>query len=90
MPLDRAEAPAGCSNTRRETDAGPERPLITRTARDASAAALSQSITVVTDQLMKDQLMTSIEDLVRYVPGVTAHQGENNRASSGLDRHVLG
>ena len=38
-----------------------------------------QSVTVVTGELMKDQLMTSIGDVVRYVPGVTAHQGENNR-----------
>jgi catecholate siderophore receptor len=28
---------------------------------------------------MQDQLMTSIGDAVRYVPGVTLHQGENNR-----------
>ena len=38
-----------------------------------------QSITVVTQQLMKDELMTSIGDVVRYVPGVAAHQGENSR-----------
>src|SRR5262245_11021568 len=38
-----------------------------------------QSITVVTRQLMQDQLMTSVADVVRYVPGVIAHQGENNR-----------
>lgn len=38
-----------------------------------------QSITVVTREQIKDQQMTSIGDVVRYVPGVTAHQGENNR-----------
>jgi catecholate siderophore receptor len=38
-----------------------------------------QSITVITRELMADQLMSSISDVVRYVPGVTAHQGENNR-----------
>ena len=38
-----------------------------------------QSVTVVTQDLMKDQWMLSIGDVVRYVPGVTAHQGENNR-----------
>jgi catecholate siderophore receptor len=37
------------------------------------------SITVVTRQLMQDELMTSIGDVVRYVPGIAAHQGENNR-----------
>ena len=40
---------------------------------------IPQSITVVNQELMKDQLMTSISDVVRYVPGVTSHQGENNR-----------
>ena len=38
-----------------------------------------QSITVIPQQLMRDQLMMSIGDVVRYVPGITAHQGENNR-----------
>ena len=38
-----------------------------------------QSITVVTKKLIKDQLMTSIGDVVRYVPGIAVHQGENNR-----------
>lgn len=38
-----------------------------------------QSITVVSKELMRDQLMSSLADVVRYVPGVIAHQGENNR-----------
>ena len=38
-----------------------------------------QSITVVTQDQIKDQMMTSIGDVVRYVPGVTSIQGENNR-----------
>ena len=38
-----------------------------------------QSVTVVTRELMQDQLMMSMADVVRYVPGITAHQGENNR-----------
>jgi catecholate siderophore receptor len=38
-----------------------------------------QSVTVVTRQLMQDQLMTSMADVVRYVPGISLHQGENNR-----------
>jgi len=38
-----------------------------------------QSIGVVTRELIADQLMTSVGDVVRYVPGITAHQGENNR-----------
>lgn len=38
-----------------------------------------QSITVVTQGLIRDQAMQSIADVVRYVPGITTHQGENNR-----------
>jgi len=38
-----------------------------------------QSVTVVTRELMQDQLMTSMGDVVRYVPGISLHQGENNR-----------
>lgn len=38
-----------------------------------------QSITVVSKELIRDQMMMSIGDVVRYVPGITAHQGENNR-----------
>jgi catecholate siderophore receptor len=38
-----------------------------------------QSVTVVPQAMMKDQLMTSIGQVVQYVPGIAAHQGENNR-----------
>jgi catecholate siderophore receptor len=38
-----------------------------------------QSITLVTKDLIRDQLMLSVADVVRYVPGIGAHQGENNR-----------
>jgi catecholate siderophore receptor len=38
-----------------------------------------QSVTVITKQLMADQLMQSVGDTIRYVPGVSVHQGENNR-----------
>jgi catecholate siderophore receptor len=38
-----------------------------------------QSVTVVTSEQIQDQMMMSIGDVVRYVPGITAHQGENNR-----------
>ena len=38
-----------------------------------------QSITIVPQEQIKDQMMMSIGDVVRYVPGITAHQGENNR-----------
>ena len=38
-----------------------------------------QSVTVATQELIKDQALVSIGDVVRYVPGMSAHQGENNR-----------
>jgi len=34
-----------------------------------------QSVTVVTKTLVQDQLMMSIGDVVRYVPGMAQHQG---------------
>lgn len=37
-----------------------------------------QSVSVVTQELMKDQSMQSIADVVRYVPGVIMSQGEGN------------
>jgi catecholate siderophore receptor len=40
---------------------------------------IPQAVTVVTQQDVRDQMMLSLEDVVRYIPGVTAHQGENNR-----------
>jgi catecholate siderophore receptor len=38
-----------------------------------------QSINVISQQQVADQSMKSIADVVNYVPGITAHQGENNR-----------
>jgi hypothetical protein len=35
-----------------------------------------QSVTVVTRDQMRDQMMMSINDVIAYVPGVTSHQGE--------------
>ena len=38
-----------------------------------------QSISVVTQDQIQDQKISNMGDAVRYVPGVTLHQGENNR-----------
>jgi catecholate siderophore receptor len=40
---------------------------------------IPQSISVVTNEQIRDQAMDSIADVVNYVPGITSHQGENNR-----------
>lgn len=40
---------------------------------------LPQSVSVVSREVIKNQSMQSIADVVRYVPGITTIQGENNR-----------
>jgi len=35
-----------------------------------------QAITVISQELIQDQMMLSVGDVVRYVPGITAIQGE--------------
>jgi catecholate siderophore receptor len=49
------------------------------TKTDTPLQDIPQSISIVTQEQILDQQMTSLTDVVRYVPGVTAHQGENNR-----------
>jgi catecholate siderophore receptor len=55
--------------------------VIVSSATKAPAALLDvpQAVTVVTRELARDQGMASISDVVRYVPGITAAQGEGNR-----------
>jgi catecholate siderophore receptor len=38
-----------------------------------------QSISVVTGEQIKDQSFQSMSDVVNYIPGISSHQGENNR-----------
>jgi catecholate siderophore receptor len=38
-----------------------------------------QAVTVTSRELVRDQLMLSIGDVMRYTPGISVHQGENNR-----------
>lgn len=38
-----------------------------------------QAVTVIKRDQISDQSMSSVADIVRYVPGIQAHQGENNR-----------
>jgi catecholate siderophore receptor len=40
---------------------------------------IPQSISLTTGQQIADQNMTNVGDVVRYQPGITSHQGENNR-----------
>jgi len=51
----------------------------TFTRTDTPLKEVPASITVVPEQLMKDQAMQSMGDVFRYVPGALMHQGEGNR-----------
>ncbi len=49
------------------------------TRTDTPLRDVPQSITVVTQEMIKDQAMQNMGDVVRYVPGVNTLQGEGNR-----------
>jgi catecholate siderophore receptor len=51
----------------------------TATKTDTPLRDIPQSITVVTKKQAQDIGAQKLEDVVRYVPGVNWHQGENNR-----------
>jgi catecholate siderophore receptor len=54
---------------------------VTATRTNTLLRDIPQSITVVTQDQIKDQNMLSMTDAVRYVPGVTMAQGEGNADS---------
>src|SRR5471032_2283695 len=51
----------------------------TATKTNTPLRDIPQSVTVVTKQQVQDIGAQKLEDVVRYVPGVNWHQGENNR-----------
>ncbi|MDR7039246.1 catecholate siderophore receptor [Methylobacterium sp. BE186] len=51
----------------------------TATKTDTPLLDTPQSVTVVTQQQIRDQGFQSINEAIRYVPGVIPHQGEGNR-----------
>jgi len=67
----------------------------TFTKTDTPLKEVPASVSVVPADLMKDQAMQGLADVIRYVPGATAHQGEGNRdqfilrgMSAGADLYV--
>ncbi len=52
---------------------------VTATKTDTLLRDVPQSISVITNEVIKDQAVQSIGDAVRYVPGVGVSQGEGNR-----------
>lgn len=55
------------------------RKSVAATKTDSELIDVPQAITVVTQEILQDQSVQSMSDAVRYVPGVTASQGEGNR-----------
>ncbi|MGV8941464.1 MAG: TonB-dependent receptor [Lysobacter sp.] len=51
----------------------------TATRTDTLLRDVPQAITVVTQELIRDQAMNSLTDVLRYVPGMGVAQGEGNR-----------
>lgn len=49
------------------------------TRTDTALLNIPQSISVVTQNQIRDQNISNIGEAIRYVPGITLHQGENNR-----------
>ena len=80
-PLEFALALAGLHETVAVTATPGEAVSVIRSATKTPTPLLNvpQSVTIVSEKQIQDQLMTSMGDVMRYVPGVTVHQGENNR-----------
>lgn len=51
----------------------------TATKTDSLLRDVPQSVAVITQEVIQDQSIQSVTDAVRYVPGVSAAQGEGNR-----------
>src|SRR5215204_6169285 len=54
-------------------------PISSSTKAPTALRDVPQSVTMIDKDQIRDQAMASIADVVRYVPGISAHQGENNR-----------
>jgi catecholate siderophore receptor len=76
-----AEAPevsALVVTARRDIDYGSSR-TSTATRTDTPLRDVPQSVSVITDQLIRDQSIQNLSDVFRYVPGVGVGQGEGHR-----------
>ncbi len=79
--LDFELALAGVRETVSVSAAPAEPVAVIRSATKTPTPLLNvpQSVAVVTGRQIQDQLMMGMGDVMRYVPGVSVHQGENNR-----------
>jgi catecholate siderophore receptor len=53
--------------------------IVSATRTQTALLDIPQSISVVNGELIRDQAMTSMADVVRYIPGITMTQGEGHR-----------
>jgi len=79
QPLEIVLSVAPSSATVTITDAYGVSAVSTATKTLTPLRDIPQSISVVTKEQIRDQSMASVSDVVAYVPGITSHQGENNR-----------
>src|SRR5205085_302544 len=49
------------------------------TRTDTPLIDVPQAVSVITQDMIHDQAILRVTDAVRYVPGITVHQGESNR-----------
>lgn len=68
----------------RMTDGYQTRRSTTSTRTDTPLRDVPQSVSVVTQQAIRDLSMGSIQDVLRYVPGAGSSQGEGNRDATVL------
>src|SRR6185436_3590531 len=79
ITLDPAEARAEVSIVASDSVGYEAETVNSATKTLTSLRDVPQSISVVTSDQIRDQSMDSIAAVVSYVPGITSHQGENNR-----------
>lgn len=56
----------------------------TATKTDTPLLNVPQAVSVITDEIIRDQSMRGIADVVRYVPGISMGQGEGHRDAPTL------
>lgn len=77
--LEEVEVSATSTKETKATEGYVGKRSTTATKTDTLLRDVPQSISVATQELMKDQAVQNLGDVVRYTPGVGAAQGEGNR-----------
>jgi catecholate siderophore receptor len=79
-PIEITLQPATASATVNIADSEYVQPAIRSATRTVTPLRdIPQSISVVTREQIREQSMSSIAEVVNYIPGISSHQGENNR-----------